>query len=165
MEFQEKKRFLKNFDNFFFCENDLSVIFGFLTPKLIKVPIFTKIQSTKLEIWTKMYCDKFPRWPPRGQKRGIVIQSFDHNISEIIWDRCLKFGTFTYPHSMYLCSKFHWNLKRRVSGMSHFDVEFPICIFLYMDTINQSFCPHTGKYRSEQTRILAYFMQCASLNL
>ena len=112
MEFQEKKHFLKNFDNFLSCKNSLSVIFGFHIPKLIKVPIFMKIQSTKLEIWTKMYYLKFPRWPPRGQKRGTVVQSFDHNISEIIWDRCLKFGTFTYTHSMYLCSKFHWNLKR-----------------------------------------------------
>ena len=122
--YRRKNIFLKNFNNFFSCENDLSVIFGFLTPKLIKVPIFMKIQSTKLEIWMKMYYHKFPRWLPRVQKRGIVVQSFDHNISEILWDRCLKFGTFTYPHSMHLCSKFHWNLKRWVSGMPHFDVEF-----------------------------------------
>ena len=39
------------------------------------------------------------RWLPRGRKRGIVVQFFDPNILEIIRDRCLKFGTFTYPYT------------------------------------------------------------------
>ena len=45
-----KKSFFKNFNTFFCFENDLSVIFGFLTPKLIKVPVFMKIHRTKLKI-------------------------------------------------------------------------------------------------------------------
>ena len=88
--------FLQNFNTFFCFVNDLSVIFGFLTPKLIKVPIFIKLQWTKLKIWTKMHYHQFPRWLPRGWKRGIVAQIFNRNISETIWDRNLKFGTFTY---------------------------------------------------------------------
>ena len=39
-----KKSLSQNFNTFFSFENDLSVIFGFLTPKLIKVLIFMKIQ-------------------------------------------------------------------------------------------------------------------------
>ena len=101
--------FLQNFNTFFCFVNDLSVIFGFLTQKLK----------------TKMHCYKFPRWPLTGQKRRTVVQTFNCNISETIWDRTLKFGTFTYLHIMYICSKSHWNLERWVSGMSHFDVEFP----------------------------------------
>ena len=131
MEFQGKF-FFRNFNTSFCFENYLSVIFGFLTPKLIKVPIFIKLQWTKLKIWTKMHYHQFPRWLPRGRKRRIVVQTSNRNISETIWDRSLKFGTFTYLHSMYICSKFHWNLKRWVSGMSHFDVEFPkMIIFLF----------------------------------
>ena len=131
MEFQGKI-FFRNFNTFFCFENYLSVIFGFLTPKLIKVPIFIKFQWTKLKIWTKMHYHQFPRSPPTGRKRRIVVQTFNHNISENIWDRSLKFSTFTYLHSMYICSKFDWNLKRWVSGMSHFDVEFPkMIIFLF----------------------------------
>ena len=117
--------FFLNFNTFFCFENNLSVTFWFLTPKLIKVPIFIKIQWTKLQIWTKIHYHQFPRWLPRGWKRWIVVQTFNCNISEVIWDWSLKFGTFTYLHSIYICSKFHWNLKRWVSGMSHFDVEFP----------------------------------------
>ena len=70
---------------------------------------------------------RFPRWLPRGQKGRIMVQTFNRNISETIWDRTLKFGTFTYLKSMYIGSKFYWNLKRWVSSMSHFDVEFPNC--------------------------------------
>ena len=139
-----KKVFFQNFNSYFCFKNDLSVIFGFLAPKLIKVPIFTKIQWTKLKIWTKMPYHQFPRSPPRRQKRRIVAQTFNCNISENSWDRSLKFGTFTYLHSMYICSKFHWNLvgwKRWVLGMSHFDVEFPISnvttptIFTYLPNL------------------------------
>ena len=120
-----KKIFFQNFNTFCF-ENDLSVIFGFGTPKLIKVPSFIKIQWTKLKIWMKMHNHQFPRLPPRGRKRRIVVQTFNHDISETIWDRSLKFGTFTCLLSMYIYSKFCWNLKRWVSGMSHFDVEYPV---------------------------------------
>ena len=127
-----KKRFFQSFNIFFCFENDLNVIFGFLTPKLIKVPIFIKLQWTKLKIWTKMHYHQFPRWLPRGWKRGIVAQIFNRNISETIWDRNLKFGTFIYLHSMYICSKFHWNLRRWVSGLSHFDVEFPLVLGLIL---------------------------------
>ena len=105
-------------------ENDLSVIFGFLTQKWIKALIFMKIQWTKLKIWIKMHYHKFSRWSPRRWKRGIVVPTFDLNVSETVWDRSLKFSTFTYPHSMHMFH-FHWNLERWVSGMSHFDVEFP----------------------------------------
>ena len=94
--FRRKKSFFQNFNTFFCFENDLSVIFGFLTPKFIKVPLFMKIEWTKLKIWTKMHYQKFPRWPPKGWKREIVIQTFDRNTSKTIWDRTLKFGTFTY---------------------------------------------------------------------
>ena len=119
-----KTRFFSKFQHFCF-ENNLSVIFGFIKPKLIK-PIFIKIQRTKLKIWTKMHYHQFPR----GRKRRIVVEIFNRNISETIWDRNLNFGTFTYLHSTYICSKFHWNLRRWVPGMSHFDVEFPICYLL-----------------------------------
>ena len=40
-----KKFFFQNFNTFFCFVNDLSVIFGFLTPKLIKVPIFSEPNS------------------------------------------------------------------------------------------------------------------------
>ena len=117
----------------------LGVIFGFLTWKLIKVPIFIKIQWTKLKIWTKTHYHQFPRWPPRGQKRRIVAQTFNRNTSETIWGSSLKVGTFTYLHSVYFylssqCSKFHWNLRRWVSGMSHFDMEFPTCVLKHKQT-------------------------------
>ena len=125
-----EKSFFQSF-NIFFCF-DLNVIFGFFTTKLIKVPIFIKIQWTKLKIWTKMHYHEFPRWPPRGWKRGIVAQIVNRNISETIWDRNLKFGTFIYFHSMYICSKFHWNLRRWVSGLSQFDVEFPLVLGLIL---------------------------------
>ena len=110
MEFQENNFFFK-ISTFFCFVNDLSVIFGFLTQKLK----------------TKMHYCKFPRWPLTGQKRRTVVQTFNCNISETIWDRTLKFGTFTYLKSMYIGSKFYWNLKKWVSSMSHFDVEFPNC--------------------------------------
>ena len=110
-----KKSFLKNFNTFFCFENDLSVIFGFLTPKFMKVPVFIKVQWTKLKIWTKMHYHQFPRWAPRGRNRRIVVQIFNCNISETIWDRSLKFGTFTYLHSMYICSK----LKSEKVGFRH----------------------------------------------
>ena len=107
----------KNFNTFFCFENDLSVIFGFLIPKLMKVPIFIKIQ------WTY---HQLPRWPPRGRKRRIVVQTFNCNISETIWDRSLIFGTFTYLHSMYICSKFHWNLRRWVQTWPTLMWNFPV---------------------------------------
>ena len=122
--FMEKNFFLQNFNTFFSFEIDLRVIFGFFTSKLLKLQILLKIQWTKLKIWTNMHYHKFSRLPPRGQKRGIVVQTFDCNISETIWDRSLKFGSFSYPHSIFMCSKFHWNLKRWVSCMAHYDVEF-----------------------------------------
>ena len=96
-----KQFFFQNFNTFFCFVNDLSVIFGFLTQKLK----------------TKMHYCKFPRWPLTGQKRRTVVQTFNCNISETIWDRTLKFGTFTYLHIMYICSKSHWNLERWVSGI------------------------------------------------
>ena len=115
--FRKKKFFFQNFNTFFCFENDLSVIFGFLIPKLMKVPIFIKIQ------WTY---HQLPRWPPRGRKRRIVVQTFNCNISETIWDRSLIFGTFTYLHSMYICSKFHWNLRRWVQTWPTLMWNFPV---------------------------------------
>ena len=35
-----KESFVQSFNTFFCFKNELSVIFGFLTPKLIKVPMF-----------------------------------------------------------------------------------------------------------------------------
>ena len=118
-----KKSFLKNFNTFFCFENDLSVIFGFLTPKFMKVPVFIKVQWTKLKIWTKMHYHQFQRRAPRGRKRRIVVQIFNCNISETIeleaWNLVLLliFTVCTYAPN--------WNLRRWVSGMSHFDVDFP----------------------------------------
>ena len=131
--FREKKFFSK-FQHFILFWEWFNCYFWIPHPKLIKVPIFIKIQWTKLKIWTKMHHHQFPRWPPRGWKRRIVVQTFNRNISQTIWDKSYlvfgkldkkKFGTFTYLRSMYICSKFHWNLRRWVSGMSHYDVEFP----------------------------------------
>ena len=118
----QRKNFFQSFNTFFCFENDLSVIFGLLTPNLIKVPIFIKIQRSKIKIWTKM---NFQDGRHQGEREGLWSQTFDHNISETTWDRSLKLRTFTYLHNMYICFKFHWNLKRWVSGMSQFDVEFP----------------------------------------
>ena len=113
--------------------------FGFLTPKLIRIPIFIKIQWAKLKIWMKIHYHQFPRWLPRGWKRRIVVQTLNFNISDVIWDRSLKFGTYAHLCSMYICSKFHWNLKRWVSGMSHFDMEFPLLKWCHVK------CAHGGR--------------------
>ena len=98
-----------------------------------------------------MHYHKFPRWPPKGQKRGTVVQTLNHNISETIWDRGLKFGTFIYPHSMCICSKFHWNLKRWVSGMSYFDREFTMCTLMFLPIIqiecNTFCCSHADIFK------------------
>ena len=83
-----------------FLSVDLSVIFGFLTPNLITVPIFIKIYGTKLKIWTKICCQDFQDDNQEDEKRRIVVQTFNCNILETIWDRTLKFGTFTYLHNM-----------------------------------------------------------------
>ena len=95
----------------------LGVIFGFLTWKLIKVPIFIKIQWTKLKIWTKTHYHQFPRWPPRGQKRRIVAQTFNRNTSETIWGSSLKVGTFTYLHCVYIMLQI--SLKSQKVGFRH----------------------------------------------
>ena len=152
-----KKRFFQSFNIFFCFENDLNVIFGFLTPKLIKVPIFIKLQWTKLKIWTKMHYHQFPRWLPRGWKRGIVAQIFNRNISETIWDRNLKFGAFIYLHSMYICSKFHWNLRRWVSGLSHFDVGFPLVLGLIL--------AHLAKILATKVFLFFYFFSKIYLSI
>ena len=87
----------------------------------------------------KMHYHQFTRWLPRGRKRRIVVQTLNFIISEVIWDRSLKFGTYTHLNSMYICSKFHWNMKRWVSGMSHFDVEFPVLKWCHAK------CAHGGR--------------------
>ena len=102
-----KKFFFQNFNTFFCFVSDLNVIFGFRTPKVLKVPIFIKIQWTKLKIWTKIHYRKFTRWPLRGQKRRTVVQTFNCNISETIWDRSLKFG-------LYLSSRYVYTYARNL---------------------------------------------------
>ena len=69
IEFQ--KKFFQNFNIFFCFENDLSVIFGFVTPKLITIPVFIKIQWTKLEIWTKMHCQDFQDGRQEDEREGL----------------------------------------------------------------------------------------------
>ena len=66
----------------------------------------------------KMHYHQFPRSPSRGWKRRIVVQTFNHNISENIWDRSLKFNIFTYLHSMYIHMFQIW-LKSEKVGFRH----------------------------------------------
>ena len=107
--FSRKKSFFQNFNTFFCFENDLSVIFGFLTPKFIKVPLFMKIEWTKLKIWTKMHYQKFPRWPPRGRKREIVIQTFDRKPQKLFeiepWNLVLLLISW-HVHMLQISLKF-----------------------------------------------------------
>ena len=90
MEFQEKKRFFKKFQQFLFLWEWFKCYFWIPHPKTNKGTNFH--ENAVNETWNMN-----KRWLPRGRKRGIVVQFFDPNILEIIWDRCLKFGTFTYP--------------------------------------------------------------------
>ena len=111
-----KKMFFK-ISTFFCFENDLSVIFGFITPKLITLPIFIKIQWTKLKLSMKMHCQDFQDDHQEDKGEGLLSKlliAISQKLFEIEpWNLVL------YLHSMYICSKFHWNLKRWVSGMSH----------------------------------------------
>ena len=133
------KQFFQDFNNLFCFESDLSVIFGFLTPKLIKVPIFIKIQWTKLKIWMKMDYHQFPRQPQEDEREGLWSKLFitiSQKLFEIeSWNLVLWLIFKVY---IYICSKFHWNLRRWVSGMSHFDVEFPKSLHNVSDISSES---------------------------
>ena len=68
---------------------------------------------------------RFPRWLPRGQKGRIMVQTFNRNISETIWDRTLKFGTLSsqYVHMLQV------PLKPEKVGFRHVPLwNFPINI-------------------------------------
>ena len=148
-----KKYFFQNFNTFFCFVSDLNVIFGLRTPKVIKVRIFIKIQWTKLKIWTKIHYHKFTRRPLRGKKRRTVVQTFNCNISETIWDRSLKFGlylsscyVYTYApnlieiwvgfrHVTLWCGIPQFSKKSKSYEISSTDIyigedqEFIICVF------------------------------------
>ena len=128
--FRKKRDFFSKFQHFLlFCEW-FKCYFWIPHPKINKSSNLHKNSVNQTQNMNNDY-RKFPRWSLRRWKRRTVVQTFKCNISETIWDRSLKFGTFTYLHIMYIYSKSHWNLKRWVSGgMSHFDVEFPKNNFL-----------------------------------
>ena len=118
--FRRKRVFFQNFNTFFCFENDLSIIFGFLTSKLLKVPIFMKIQWTKLKLWTKMHYHKFPWWLPRGQERDrseTVVQSFDCNRNSLRYK--LKILYFYFIMTVCTCAPnfieiWMWNFPKGI---------------------------------------------------
>ena len=57
---------------------------------------FHKNSVNKTQNMNENALPRFPRWLPGGRKRRIVVQTFNHNIAETIWDR--TFIVQTTPH-------------------------------------------------------------------
>ena len=134
-----RKTFFSKFQHFILFWEWVECYFWIPHPKLIKVPIFIKIQWTRLKIWTKMDYHRFPRRPQEDEREGLWSKLFitiSQKIFEIeAWNLVLW---LIFKACIYMCFKFYWNLRRWVSGMSHFDVEFPKSLHNVSDISSES---------------------------
>ena len=118
------KKCFQNFNFLLFWEW-FTCYFWIHHPKINNITNFHKNPVNETQIINEDALPRFPRWPPRRQKRRIVVQTFNRNISETIWGRTLKFGTLSsqYVHMLQV------PLKPEKVGFRHVPLwNFPINI-------------------------------------